>query len=109
MPFFAALLRLLYRKRERYFVPHLVFALHFHSAFFLFLLAGEGLERVFATDGIASIAVLGGMVYLYLALRRAYGDGRARTAVKETALVIAHSVALAVTLVVLLGLTTASL
>ena len=41
VPFFGALLRLLYRRRESFFVPHLVFALHFHAAAFVLFTVGE--------------------------------------------------------------------
>ena len=85
MPLFASLLFLFFRKRERFFVPHLYFAIHFHAfVFFLSacmeLLAQPGVT--FLTAAAQTGAQLGSPVYLYLALRRVYGNSRLRTLAK---------------------------
>lgn len=88
----ALVLELLYVRRKRYLVEHLVFAAHYLSFTYLFALA---LWPVYAVMGfelgplqqaitIAGIAVH--LVYLYLAQRRFYGQEPGKAALK-TALV----------------------
>lgn len=88
----ALVLELVYMRRKRYLVEHLVFAAHYLSFTYLFALA---LWPVYAVMGfelgplqqaitIAGIAVH--LFYLYLAQRRFYGQGPGKAAVK-TALV----------------------
>ena len=93
VPFFAAVLRLLYRSREPYFVPHLIFALHFHAAAFVLLTAGWLGDMVTGRTlpgGVANLAIL---ALLYVSLRRAYGDRRTRTVLKEVGLLLVHAIA----------------
>lgn len=109
VPFFAALLRLLYRSRERYFVPHLVFALHFHSAFFILFAVGKLGDRLGGTGVVSLAAALTATIYLFLALRRAFHSGVLATLTKELVLLSAYVVVLGVVLFLLLGLTAFSL
>ena len=82
MPFFALLLFLFFRKRERFFVPHLYFSIHFHA--FVFFLSA--CMELLARPGVTVLTVaaqaggqLGPPIYLYLALRRFYGNSRLLT------------------------------
>lgn len=109
VPVFAALLRLLYRKREPFFVPHVVFALHFHAAAFV-LLTVETLAELLTGRAVLEDAVeLAVVVVLYLSLRRAYGSGRLETLFKQTALLSIHLVVAAVAMIVLAAVTGLSL
>lgn len=96
-PMFALVLLPLYWRRRRYLVEHLVFATHFYSFFLLLLLAQR-----FATLPLFRAAYRSGLMtqdynfdfvftliflsvcglYLYHALRRVYGQGRALTLLK---------------------------
>lgn len=105
MPFFGVLLRLLYRKRERYFVPHLVFALHFHSVVFLLMTLGSLGDALVGTERVGNVASLLIAIVLFLSLRRAYGEGWFRTSLKEIALVVVYVNALILTLVIVLLVT----
>ena len=98
VPFFAALLRLFYRRSESYFIPHLVFALHFHSAAFVLFTVGELGDVVTGRGFPGSLAALAIASLLYQSLRRAYGGGGLRTALNEIVLLGIHGVAAAVTL-----------
>ena len=98
VPFFAVLLRLAYRNLEPYYVPHLVFALHFHSALFLLLTLGELGDAITAQRVPGSPAGLVLVVFLYLSLRRVYGESRFRTVMKEVVLLAVHLVATSVVL-----------
>ena len=105
VPLFATTLRLLYRRTEAYFVPHLVFALHFHTAAFLLLTAGALGDVLTGREFPGSVAAVAILVLLFLSLRHAYGNGRLRTLVKQMTLLSVHFFAAAVTLFLLFGFT----
>jgi hypothetical protein len=87
MPLFAAILKLLYLRRKRFYVEHFVFALHTHAFAFLTGTAVLLLDR--DELGIAVLAWVA--VYLFLALKRVYGQGIIRTFVHYVGLAIAYS------------------
>jgi hypothetical protein len=111
VPVFAALLRLLYRRRR--YVAHLVFSLYLHSFAFLALLIGLLIDlamRAGEGEGLGNgFSVLVIAVYSFLALRRVYGQGRFLTVVKMAALLIGYLVALIATMILTLGLTAVTL
>ncbi|MCY3965113.1 MAG: DUF3667 domain-containing protein [Acidobacteria bacterium] len=107
VPLFAALLRLMYRRRERFYVPHLVFALHFHAAAFLVFIAGRAGELLWPP--LSSFAFLAILVALFLSLRRAYEEGWFRTTVKEFVLLLVHGFAISMGTLVLMIVTGLSL
>ncbi len=81
LPVFAGALKLLYIRGPWYYVEHFVFVLHIHAFLFgiftVSLLAGGiGLEVV--SSGLTIWAI----IYIYLALRRVYGQGHLKTALK---------------------------
>ena len=98
MPVFAAVLRLLYRKREPFYVPHLIFTLHAYTAGFLMYAVGLGLDTLLSLDIFLGMAILGMVCHLYWSLRRVYRQGRLRTLVKQCGLLFVHG------LVVLIGM-----
>lgn len=107
VPVFAALLRLLFRRRERFYVPHLVFALHFHAAAFLLYAVSTALSLLWSEfSNIGGLAVL---VVLFLSLRRVYGDGRIKTLAKEACLFVVHGLAISIGFGVLLIVTSLAL
>lgn len=102
VPIFALLLHPLYRRKRRYYVEHLVFATHFF-AFFLLLIPtmhvslflvshalrplGITLPAFLLSDLFLTIFLLFVCtLYLFIAQRRAYGQGWAVTALKCLAL-----------------------
>lgn len=105
LPLVALVLKLAYIGSRRYYVEHLVFTLHYHSAvfliFLLWLLWAELVERV------EQLQVLAGWVsaavwiyityYLYRSMRRVYGQGRVLTLFKFSLLFFAYFILLAVT------------
>ena len=66
VPLFAVWLRLFYRRRERFFVPHLVFALHFHTLAFVLLVAGTAGTLILGTQIPSVIAYLAVVAMLFL-------------------------------------------
>ena len=106
VPIFAALLRLLYRRRERYFAPHLVFALHFHTLGFLLLGVGIGLDTLFGVRPyLSNLTFLAVALMLFPSLRRVYMEGRFRTIGKQVVLLLAYGVAVVVGLSALMAIT----
>lgn len=96
MPALAFTLKLLYIRRKKFFVEHLVFSFHYHAfAFLVFTLAFLGVKVADLTgnnmdeDQIAPILVLaflGVMIYLFIAMKRVYKQGFIKTFIKYNAL-----------------------
>jgi len=96
MPALAFTLKLLYIRRKKYFVEHLVFSFHYHAfAFLIFTLVFLGIkvadltgnELVEEQIGLSvGLAFLGVMIYLFIAMRRVYQQGFFKTFVKYNAL-----------------------
>lgn len=88
LPLFSFLLFLLYLRQRRHYLEHLIFALHLHAFAFVVLgvlaLLPEG-ARI--SDGSGSLFVPVMLIYLYLAMRRAYGQSRVKTTAKLALLI----------------------
>jgi hypothetical protein len=81
LPVFAAVLKLLYIRRRRYYAEHFVFLLHVHS--FVFLLATVMLLLRRWVAGWLELALSAWiLVYILLAMKRVYGQGWLKTFVK---------------------------
>jgi hypothetical protein len=83
MPVLALMLKLLYLRRQRYFVEHLIFSYHYHAFAFLLiglLLLGLKLAGAFEYDaegpwsGGFPLALLAILLYLYAAMKRFYAQ-----------------------------------
>ncbi len=122
LPLIALVMAFLYLGSGRYYVEHLLFFLHYHAFFFLagiaFLLldwigartTGGAASFVGALEGIlGTVLIIYVPVYLYLAMRRVYGQGRIWTFTKFSALTVAYLVCLTLTGVGLLFYTALTL
>ncbi len=100
LPLMAAAMLLLYWRPRRFYVEHLVFLLHNHSAVYLaFALMAvlDGVGRLWpAIAAVVSTVSSLGMLYVgwypYAAMRRFYGQGRALTLVKYALLAVVYAV-----------------
>ncbi len=103
MPALALILKLLHIRRKRYYVEHLIFSFHYNAFFFFLIVIGILTNRNFWEDGVAqnfSISIDSSFVpglipavlfiYLYLAMRRVYGQGYFKTFVKYAILNFAY-------------------
>ena len=99
LPLMALVLKALYPLSRRYYVEHLLFFVHFHAFVFL-LLTLEILFVRLATlvalpDAAVALTVVAASlyapVYLFIAMRRVYGQGRFVTFLKYIVLTIAYS------------------
>ena len=87
LPAYAGLLALFYLRKRRYYVEHLVFAVHVHTvAFAVFTV------RMLVPGGDFLSLVL--LVYYFLALKRYYGDGIVRTGLKWLLSLLAYGILL---------------
>lgn len=89
VPFFALTLKLLYIRRKRLYLEHLVFGFHTHA--FLFLLIGLALVVPFVPG---FVSVIGAFVYLMVAARRVYEQGWWKTYVKVNILLTIYTIVL---------------
>jgi hypothetical protein len=102
LPIMAFVLKLLYPLSRRYYVEHLLFFVHFHAFFFLIMSLEILLTRLgdwigFLDPAVTLVTVAASFyipVYLFLAMRRVYGQGRAVTFLKYVPLTISYLVGL---------------
>ncbi|MFQ5634318.1 MAG: DUF3667 domain-containing protein [Gammaproteobacteria bacterium] len=97
-------MKLLYPLSGRYYVEHLLFFLHYHAFGFLLLTLlilcvelGQAIAWLTTPMQLATIA--GSVylpVYLFVAMRRVYGQGRTATSVKYLLLALAYIIGLAI-------------
>jgi len=80
MPALAFLLKLLYLRRDFYFVEHLVFSFHYHA--FAFMIASPAYLLYQIWPMSPAIALIGIAIYLFWAMRRVYGQGVVKTGIK---------------------------
>ena len=99
LPVFTMILYLLYRKTGRFFAEHLIFTLHVHAFAFAVLTLS-----LLLPDWLDIVVPTWILVYLFLALRRVYGESRRRTALKFGALLFSYMLILQITMLGVLGL-----
>jgi hypothetical protein len=106
IPVLALVMKLLYPFSKRLYVEHLVFYLHYHSFGFFWLMtliaiyeAGDAVGwpgAMWRAVGIASSAYMAG--YLFIAMRKVYGQGVFVTSLKFTLLFFTYVTALSMSL-----------
>jgi hypothetical protein len=90
LPFFALILRLLYvRKRKQfYYTDHAIFSVHHYIISYillLFILIWSKMSHITGWgvwDLLMFVTILAWPVYLYLAMKRFYGQGHGKTVIK---------------------------
>jgi Protein of unknown function (DUF3667) len=89
MPVLALILKLLYIRRDYFYVEHLIFIFHFH-AFLFFMLFVLGLIGSYLPEALTGLAVFSIFVYLFLAMKKVYKQSKRKTFVKFTALLMSY-------------------
>lgn len=101
MPFFAAVVMLLYRKAQRFYIPHLYYSIHLHAfAFFVLsisLLLGA-LHLSWLTP-LRMLLVIALVPYCLYSLRHVYGGSWLMTILKGGAMTFIYLLLLAVTMI----------
>ena len=117
LPLMAFVLKALYPLSKRYYVEHLLFFVHFHAFFFLMLTVQILLIRIGFWIGLPEaipILIVIGLsfyiaAYLFVAMRRVYGQGRFITFLKYIVLVIAYLAGFSLTMLAAIGIAAFSL
>ena len=82
-PFFALLLKLFYiRRKEFFYIEHLVFSLYFHAFILLLVILLFTLSFMVDLDFVVPLLMLSAFIYLILALRRFYMQSYGKTIFK---------------------------
>jgi hypothetical protein len=81
LPVFAGLLKLLYIRHRRYYAEHMIFVLHTH-AFIFVVFALMLLARNWIGGWPIALLLLWVFMYIYLAMRRVYGQSHLKTFMK---------------------------
>lgn len=96
LPIFALFLKLLYIRRERLYVEHLVFSLYTHA--FVFLISALVIIIPWGVpETILNWSIL---VYMYIAMKQVYSQGYFKTFVKFAGLLLMYFMTLGVSLLV---------
>ena len=82
LPIFALLLKLLYIRRDFYYSEHLVFTIYFYNFFFLAGIVSLLVELIPGMDWFSGITFLIIQVYLWIAMRKVYRQGKFKTTMK---------------------------
>lgn len=106
IPVLALVMRLLYRRSERYYAEHLVFFMHFHAFGFIVLVLDIFFHELGGAFGwsntawqiVASITATYMALYLLIAMRRVYEQGWLVTSVKYLLLYVTYVVGLSLSL-----------
>lgn len=96
LPLFALLLQLLYARRKQfYYVNHVIYSIHLYCAIFIIILTGLWLNSALTwfthkeSDWVGSLFTLAGFFYLYKSMRNFYGQRRTKTILKYILLLLA--------------------
>ncbi|HET6765569.1 MAG TPA: DUF3667 domain-containing protein [Longimicrobiaceae bacterium] len=102
LPIFAGILKLLYARSKRYYVEHFVLALHFHAFVFLLLTIYLGLQEIpgVSSGPIGPIFSVWTFVYLYIAMKKVYGEGWIRTGFKYWTLFWTYFITLTIAFII---------
>ncbi len=107
LPIMAFVLKALYPLSRRYYVEHLLFFVHFHAFMFLILTLQILIGRVNAAmptpEAIGILLIVAASfyvpVYLFVAMRRVYGQGRLLTGLKYIVLTVSYLAGFTVTMI----------
>jgi len=94
LPVFALLLKSIYYRTKRFYVEHLIFALHFHT--FVFLVVSLVMLIKYAPADVAAFIVI--LAYLFLSLKTAYAQSNILTVTKLVLLLGSYSALLILSL-----------
>lgn len=81
LPLFTIFLRLVYIRKSYTYTDNLIFSFHSQSLFFILLIISFLVDAAFGTTSIGWFLLVF-LVYLYLAMRRFYGQGWFKTTIK---------------------------
>ncbi|NQY27861.1 MAG: DUF3667 domain-containing protein [Flavobacteriaceae bacterium] len=89
IPILGVLLFLFFYKKKYFYVDHLVFALHLQSFVFVLLIVSLLIDWVFKID-LTSFAILGLLIYGFIAARKFYALGKISTFIRLSFVGLTH-------------------
>ncbi len=101
LPVFAGVLKLLYLRSGRFYAEHFVFVLHTHAFLFGIFLVGI-LAGALGLGSVPGLLLLWAAVYVFMAMKRVYGQGKTWTFIKYWSLGWAYLWIVAITFPLLL-------
>jgi hypothetical protein len=101
-PFFALILKIVYRKKKFYYADHLIFGFHLHTIILLLLLINFTVSRLLDVS-LTDWVYLGIFVYLFLSLKRIYNDSYLKTFFKSLLIYIFYSFFVLIFIVLAMG------
>ncbi len=103
LPLFAFLLKLIYIRRRKLYVQHLIFALHIHAFIFLTF----ALSTSLLVSELPSLQTIGGwltlapFIYVYIAMQHVYEQGWIKTGIKMVVLFALYNTVLSFGILIL--------
>ncbi|MEI7490434.1 MAG: DUF3667 domain-containing protein [Bacteroidota bacterium] len=88
IPVFALLLKLFYIRRKRLYFEHLIFSLHLHAFFFLFLILCMLIDFLIPVSFLIILIVF--LVYGFMALKKYYGQSFRKSLLKVTLITFSY-------------------
>lgn len=82
IPVFSLFLWLIYIRRKRFYVEHLVFNFHFHAFLFLLLTTDILARYIIGNSWISALTISIFLIYLFVAIRRYYQQSNFKTITK---------------------------
>ena len=104
MPLAALLLKLAYFRQHRYYISHLIFAVHLQCFVLVLLVLLLVLGWLHVWGIVKAAVLLYGVAYLVLALKRVYAQGWLKTLAKSVVLAFSYSMVLVFAMVLVLAL-----
>lgn len=103
MPAFALILKILYIRRKRYYIDHLVFSLNMHSFALLFFSLLLVLKQIFPAVGDGfNLGLILLLIYFTMGMKRFYKQGLFKTIIKEIILGLVYTILLMASMIVVM-------
>lgn len=91
LPIYAFVLLLLFFRKKKFYVEHLVFAFHIHSFYFLMFLVDTLIGGFYSSLELTFVFVLGMMFYTYKAIKKVYQPIRWKAVLQTSVLFSVHA------------------
>lgn len=103
LPLFALILKILYRRRKRFYIEHVIFTLHFYSFIFfiLMLFVLINLVQIEIPRWIMLVIIIG---YLYLSMLKVYNQSYGKTLLKCISLILTTTIFIGPLMLILVSL-----
>jgi hypothetical protein len=109
LPLFALYVGMLYSRKKYYYSQHVIFSIHYHSFFFLAMMAaalvGGLFDSVWVSLGLPAVVLLLAFIYLIAALRRVFGQSVWLTLLKACLITFLYAITIVVSFMTVIVVT----